>query len=138
MIHCFAQILKRFTILLLPAVLLAGCAFWGGHEPLETLSYRSQASSTENLIVFLRGRGGSHESFAEEGFVDSIRERGISCDMKAPNAHFGYYYTRTLVPRLKEDVIEPAIARGYRRIFHELAKDSSSGSFCATRLRISR
>jgi pimeloyl-ACP methyl ester carboxylesterase len=33
--------------------------------------------------------------------------------MIAPNAHPGYYFGETLVPRLKADIIEPASAKGY-------------------------
>jgi pimeloyl-ACP methyl ester carboxylesterase len=37
--------------------------------------------------------------------------------MLAPEAHIGYYMAETLVPRLKEDVVEPAAAQGYERIW---------------------
>lgn len=117
MIRFIFKGLKLFAKLLLPALLLPGCVFWGGHKPLETLTYRSQHSSNENLIVFLRGRGGSHKDFARDSFVDNVRQRGLAYDMVAPNAHFAYYYSKTLIPRLKEDVMDPAKAQGYRRIW---------------------
>ena len=117
MIRFFSNGLRRFATALLPALLFSGCAFWGGDKPLETLTYRSQDPSNESLIVFLRGRGGSHEDFAEEGFIDSVRQRGLAYDMMAPDAHLGYYFSETLVPRLKKDVVDPAKAQGYRRIW---------------------
>ncbi len=117
MIPCFFRCLKRLAIGLATASLLSGCAFWGGREPLETLYYRSGPPCNENAIVFLRGQGGSHEDFAEKGFVDEVLQRGLPYDMMAPDAHFGYYFSRTLVPRLKQDVIDPAKANGYRRVW---------------------
>ncbi len=108
---------KRLSLGLFAAVFLSGCVFWGGREPLETLTYRFGPSCSESAIVFLRGRGGSPEDFAENGFVDEVLRRRLPYDMMAPNAHFGYYFSRTLVPRLKQDVIDPAKAGGYRRVW---------------------
>ena len=95
-----------------------GCAFWGGTEPLESLVYTvDENHPNTNLIVFLKGRGGRQESFAEEGFVADVWHRKLPFDMMAPNAHMGYYFAETLVPRLKADVIDPARAKGYERIW---------------------
>ncbi len=51
------------------------------------------------MVIFLRGRGGSHEDFVDEGFVDVVRERRLPVDMAAPDAHFGYYMGETLIPQ---------------------------------------
>jgi pimeloyl-ACP methyl ester carboxylesterase len=69
------------------------------------------------MIVFLRGRGGSHEDFANKGFVDAIKMRKLPYDMIAPNAHFGYYLGETLVGRLKVDIIDPIRAKGYEKVW---------------------
>jgi hypothetical protein len=37
--------------------------------------------------------------------------------MKVPNAHIGYYIGRSLVPRLKVDIIDPAREAGYEEIW---------------------
>ncbi|WP_373499582.1 alpha/beta fold hydrolase [Desulfococcus sp.] len=95
-----------------------GCALLGGNDPLKTLSYvRDDNRPATSLIVFLKGRSGNHESFAEEGFVADVWDRGLLFDMMAPDAHIGYYFAETLVPRLKADVIDPARARGVERIW---------------------
>jgi hypothetical protein len=56
-----------------------------------------ESISRPNMIIFLRGRGESHEDFAKKGFVDAIKRRQLPYDMIAPNAHFGYYMGETLV-----------------------------------------
>jgi len=95
--------------------LIFGCST---NAPLETLHYRgNHTSAQKKLIIFLRGRGGSHEDFAAEGFIDDIKARELPYDMAAPNAHFGYYFGETLVPRLKADVVEQAKADGYEQFW---------------------
>jgi len=105
------------------AFLFGGC-MGNGHKPLETLAYTADPVRNKHLIVFLRGLGGTrrcfwdpHKCFETEGFVDEVRKRKLPFDMVAPNAHFGYYKDRTLEERLTEDVILPAKAKGYERIW---------------------
>jgi len=109
--------------LMLPVMLMTGC-FSTGKVPLEVLKYESTPERNKNLIVFLRGMGGTkncifdcHECFEKVGFVEAVRMRGRSYDMIAPNTHFGYYNDRTLIVRLKEDVIQPAKAMKYEKIW---------------------
>ena len=109
------------TGLLAVAVLAVGCS---GKKPLETLHYESEPPRNKGLIVFLQGMGGTtscftagHKCFATEGFVEAVRSRGLPYDMVAPGTHFGYYKDRTLEERLRTDVILPARARGYNKIW---------------------
>ncbi|KPJ76663.1 MAG: hypothetical protein AMJ54_10720 [Deltaproteobacteria bacterium SG8_13] len=109
------------TAVLILAVLTSGC---GGKKPLETLTYESEPPRNKGLIVFLQGLGGTtncftagNECFAAEGFVEAVRSRGLPYDMAAPGAHLGYYKDRTLEERLRSDVILPARAQGYERIW---------------------
>lgn len=111
-----------YTVLL-PLMFLTGC-FAPGKVPLEVLKYESTPERNKNLIVFLRGMGGTlncifdgHECFEKVGFVESVRMKGLSYDMIAPDAHFGYYNDRSLMVRLKEDVIQPAKAMKYEKIW---------------------
>lgn len=84
------------------------------NAPLKTLYYKTEESAFQKkMVIFLRGRGGSHEDFASEGFINDIKIRKLPFDMAAPNAHFGYYFGETLIPRLKADIIEPAKEKGY-------------------------
>jgi pimeloyl-ACP methyl ester carboxylesterase len=110
---------RRILWLLLPALLLtaAGCSFFA-KAPMDVLYYtKTEPPRNPNLIIFMRGMGGSYRSFASEGLVDDVRRRGLPFDMVAPDAHFGYYSSRTLIVRLREDVILPARAQGYQNIW---------------------
>ena len=100
---------------LLPLILLTACAT---NAPLDILSYPAIENQRQpRLLIFLRGRGGSHADYDRYGFVDDIRQRKLPYDMKAPNAHMGYYVGRSLVQRLKKDIIDPARASGYEEIW---------------------
>jgi pimeloyl-ACP methyl ester carboxylesterase len=97
--------------------ILAGCAVFGDNS-LEVLTYTNGTTAAgKKLIVFMRGMGGNHKSFEEEGLVQDIRDRSIPWDMAAPSAGPWYYLNRTLTTRLKEDVIDPAKSCGYEEIW---------------------
>ncbi len=100
------------SILLLPA-----CAP-RATVPIPVLEYgKMDASDHKNLLIFLRGLGGSHKDFEKFGLIDEVRTRNLPFDVIVPDAHFGYYKTETLPERLKEDIIEPAKEKGYRQIW---------------------
>ena len=107
----------RNVLLALLIVTLPGCS-WLGNRPLHTLSYKENvAPQNKNLFVFLRGLGGGHGIFARQGMVEEVRMRKLSFDMVAPSTTYAYYSARTIVTRLHEDVILPAIAEGYTNIW---------------------
>lgn len=115
--RCIKPVLRYFAVLFI-VVLLAACAPFA-NRPMDVLSYENpnKDKNGQRLIVFMRGIGGSHRSFEEEGLVADVWACGLSCDIVAPNAHVGYYGDRTLIDRLKKDVIEPAKARGFKEIW---------------------
>lgn len=109
------KIHARGVVPVLAFWLLLGCAT---NAPLKTLYYRNnEYGPQKNMIIFLRGYSGSYKDFASQGFVNDVRIRKLPFDMAAPNAHPGYYFGETLVPRLRADVIAPARAQGYRRFW---------------------
>ena len=86
--------------------------------PIGTTSFQQSAPEKRHtLVVFLPGRGGSVASYGSEGFVQSLQQQGISVDTLGVEAHPGYYQEGILVQRLREDVILPAKAAGYRDIW---------------------
>ncbi len=107
--------MRSYGLVLILLLLGTGCT-QKTTVPFDTLVYEEERQA-HHLIVFLRGRGGSPIDFAEQGFVATIRQAGLSYDMVVPDAHFGYYRNRSLVKRLKEDIIAPAQARGYEQIW---------------------
>jgi pimeloyl-ACP methyl ester carboxylesterase len=71
----------------------------------------------DTLLVLLPGSLSKVEEFVREGYVRTVREQGLSADVLLVDASVPYYQDRSIVVRLHEDVIAPARARGYRRIW---------------------
>jgi pimeloyl-ACP methyl ester carboxylesterase len=69
------------------------------------------------LFVLLPGMGDDAEDFAENGFVEELQSHGLSADIRATNAKYGYYVKGNFPVRLSEDVIEPAKRQGYRELW---------------------
>jgi hypothetical protein len=108
---------QSWTGCLCLALFFSSCAL-PTNAPLKSLFYpRPLDDGSRGLIVFLQGRGGSNTDFAAHGFVAAINRRRLPFDMMAPDAHMGYYMGETLVPRLKDDLIEPAKMSGYRPVW---------------------
>jgi pimeloyl-ACP methyl ester carboxylesterase len=96
---------------------ISGCAVTP-KIPLEALNYPAQATGrSDNLLVLLRGLGGSNAVFEEEGIIAEIRSRRLPFDLVAPDTHFGYYTNKTLATRLQTDIVVPARRKGYKQIW---------------------
>jgi pimeloyl-ACP methyl ester carboxylesterase len=86
--------------------------------PMRTVSRVADASHRSRcLVVFLPGFGDDENVFVDHGFVDALRARGMAVDSISAGATFGYYSRRTVVARLREDVLAPARAKGYEQIW---------------------
>ena len=110
-------ILQFLWAMLLVPLFAAGCSLFN-KAPMDVLKYdHPKSGAKERLIVFMRGMGGNHRSFEKEGLVADICDRMPPFDVVAPNAHYGYYADRSLMRRMKEDVIDPAHAQGYKQIW---------------------
>lgn len=112
---------RRVAILLLAAVLLAlsGCVVIPrpARTPIPTRTWKAPGETRPTtLIVFLSGRGDRMEDFDRRGFLEELRRAGIHADVTAADAHLGYYRRRTVITRVREDIIAPARAAGYRRV----------------------
>jgi pimeloyl-ACP methyl ester carboxylesterase len=129
----------RFVLIALLALqCLAGCSTIRVGQaptvPMPALSYRADDTVRQpNLLVLLRAYGEDNTIFAKEGIIDDIFSRHLPFDVIAPNAHFGYYSSRTFETRLKEDIIDPARRQGYEHIW--LAGFSMGGLGCILYLR---
>jgi pimeloyl-ACP methyl ester carboxylesterase len=72
--------------------------------------------SARCLIVLLPGIGDEADDFRKKGFLDIIRNTGLSADVISTNATFGYYLRGMMPERMFEDVIAPAKrARSYEQ-----------------------
>jgi len=69
------------------------------------------------LVVFLPGFGDDEHAFVDHGFGDALRARSLRVDTVFTGATFGYYARKTVLTRLRHDVIDPALAEGYEQIW---------------------
>lgn len=129
---------RRFVLIALLALqCLGGCSTMLAPPPtvpMPALSYRADNTVRQrNLLVLLRAYGEDNTVFAEQGIIDDIFSRRLPFDVIAPNAHFGYYRSRSIEDRIKQDIIDPARRQGYERIW--LAGFSMGGLGCILYLR---
>lgn len=116
--------MKRILIATCGA-LLCGCAsMLPAPTPLRSIEYAG-ATPAKCLFVLLPGAGDRAETFEQRGFIEELRGRSLSIDIRATDATMGYYMNATFLDRLSEDVIAPAKARGYQEIW--LAGPSMGG-----------
>ena len=75
------------------------------------------ATRADTLIVLLPGAYDAPADFVREGFVQAARTRRVAADLLLLDAHVGYYTAQQIVERLHDEVVQPARAQGYRRIW---------------------
>ena len=120
--HTAAAVFRRRVTLLCALVALMlltnGCVYWPREirQPITTSWSPVSDERQATLIVFLPGRGDTLHDFERKGMIEELRRAGVRADWVSVDAHLGYYRDRSVVTRLREDVIEPARAQGYRRI----------------------
>jgi pimeloyl-ACP methyl ester carboxylesterase len=69
------------------------------------------------LVVMLPGAYSLPSDFVDEGFVDALRAQRYAVDVQLVDSHLGYARNGTLLERLRDDVLQPAVQQGYRRIW---------------------
>jgi pimeloyl-ACP methyl ester carboxylesterase len=101
---------------LLAAFTLPGCIGMARTEvPIPGIETADADSRSDTLVIMLPGRGDRAATFIEQGFQREGQRHGF--DTVAVDAHFGYYMKRSLLPRLHEDIVLPARAAGYEKIW---------------------
>jgi hypothetical protein len=112
---------KRITsvamLLLLSAIVIYGCYRHETAVPVPATHYGGAEKHSDTLIVMLPGRGGSMKDFEKESFTTLARQEGVISDIVTVDLHEGYYYNRTMVERLRIDVVQPALKKGYQKIW---------------------
>jgi len=114
---CRAAAIRRAALFILFILLACSPPHPPLTVPIETIRYEAPEGTHRRLFVYLPGYGDQPSAFERHGLVRMVQERMPDVDMVAVNAHIGYYLNGSLFPRLKEDVIDPARARGYRSIW---------------------
>jgi len=86
--------------------------------PMQTIRSKGPcAGRAPVLVVLLPGAYSKPQEFVDEGFVDAVRRRGLAADVVVADAHLGYYQDRSVLVRLHEDILRPARAEGYAKVW---------------------
>lgn len=72
---------------------------------------------SDTLVVMLPGAYSRPPEFIEAGFPQAMHERGVHADVLIVDSHLGYYSDHSVLRRLRDEVVLPARAEGYRRIW---------------------
>lgn len=75
------------------------------------------AGRSDTLVVMLPGAYSRPPEFAAAGFPQALREHAVNADVLIVDGHLGYYSDHSLLRRLRAEVVQPARAEGYRRIW---------------------
>ncbi|MES1241866.1 MAG: alpha/beta hydrolase [Acidobacteriota bacterium] len=94
--------------------------------PMRTVEVKPGAPGSRSLVVLLPGRFDTPEDFVRSGFGELAERYGVGARIVSADAHLGYYLERTMVDRLRQDVIAPAKAQGVEKVW--LAGVSLGGS----------
>jgi len=84
-----------------------------GSGAVKALRIRESFAGTPHLST---GHRRELEDYELRGFIDAAQRSAVPFDITVADMHLGYYITRTAIQRLREDVIVPARANGYKRI----------------------
>jgi pimeloyl-ACP methyl ester carboxylesterase len=98
---------------------LAACAWmYPTVSPIPARAYPASAGAqAPALLVLLPGRGNTLDEFDQHGIVTVARAHDKALDIVTVDAHLGYYLNETVVQRVWTDIIAPARAKGYQRIW---------------------
>ncbi|MBL8954039.1 MAG: alpha/beta fold hydrolase [Myxococcaceae bacterium] len=91
--------------LLLLAVCTSGCLLRAS-VPMDKVEYAVNPPA-RCLVVLMPGAGSDMNDFEKEGFVAKVKASGLSLDVVAANAVFGYYIRGAMLPRVHEDIMVP-------------------------------
>jgi pimeloyl-ACP methyl ester carboxylesterase len=99
---------------------LAGCSLLPRRSEVPMPQLHDAAASgarADTLVVMLPGRFDQPQDFVREGLVADLRRQRPDVDLRLVDAHLGYYLDRSVLERLRQDVIGPARAQGYRQVW---------------------
>ena len=104
---------------------VAGCASPDAGPPAGPLTskryewYPGVPKHDKILLVFLPGRGTTGRDFERQNFLHALDhlDPNVNMDAVTVDLTFPYYTRRTATRRLHDDIIAPARAQGYRRIW---------------------
>lgn len=108
----------RLLVALVGLLLAGGCVFPPrATAPIDHLWKEHPDGDARTLVIFLPGRGSDGGDYLRQGFVDALWNADWKADALLVDAHLGYYYTRTLDTRFREDLWPTVQARAYNEVW---------------------
>jgi len=103
----------------LVALALAGCFTIGNSRvSIPVLSIAAPRPTGERtLVIVLPGLGSDAEEMKDRGLPEAIHQVWPEVDILLTSAAIAYYRDGKLVPRLDQEIVEPARRRGYTRVW---------------------
>ena len=100
---------------------------------MEVIRDPAPGAAKHILFIMLPGATDKAQDFVDRGFIRALRERNLAVDVIAVDSHMDYYLERTIVERLHQDIVAPALTEGYEQIW--LLGISLGGMGCLLYLR---
>ena len=97
-------------------VLFLGCSGSRDKKTLPSVRY-SGMTGKRTLVVLFPTMGGKGSHYETQGFLDEVWERGFEAGMEVVDVKPSLYLGSRIVELLKTEVIEPAKAEGYEKIY---------------------
>lgn len=69
------------------------------------------------LLVMLPGAYSQPPEFVDAGFATALQSQGVAADVWIVDSHLGYFADRSILRRLREEIVLPARAQGYRQVW---------------------
>ena len=119
------------------AIGLAGCVVIGDSQvPIGTMEVAAPRPSAERtLVIVLPGFGVDAAEMMGHGIAAAIQDAWPEVDVVLTSATFAYYRDGRLIERLHNEVVEPALNKGYRRIWLAGASMGGMGALLYERER---
>ncbi len=105
----------RIALLTLLVLTSSCAAFMNAPIPMTSVKHDFPSGKAKCLVVFLPGAGDTGSHFEKYGFVDAMKQKGLSVDMIATDATLGYYLKGIMPERLEADVMAAARAKNYEQ-----------------------
>lgn len=101
----------------LALAVLAACPFpRATQRPMRSSQLLAHAGErSDTVAILLQGHGDAPEEFVRHGFVAELEAAGV--DVILADAHSGYYAEQSTEVRLWNDIVAPARAAGYSRVW---------------------
>lgn len=101
------------------SLLASGCYFSRSPtRPVPALFSQAHEGARQTcLVVFIPGLLDGPDSFLDHGMIRDLEESGAPCDAVMVDLHYRYYFEGHAGDVLFEDVMMPALARGYEEIW---------------------